>query len=489
MDSATIDPSSPPVRCRFAPSPTGELHIGSARTCLFNWLQARKHSGRFVLRIDDTDAKRSLEGAADSILAALEWLGITWDEGPLRQSDRTEIYAGAARRLIDSGRAYPCWCTPEELAERRRAALAAGRTPGYDRTCRAGRAPVPGARPAIRFAMPDSGTIVLDDLCRGRVAFDVQDLEDLVLLKADGTPTYNFATVVDDALMRITHVVRGDDLLNATPRQIALFEALGRAAPRFAHLPLVLGGDRRRLSKRREAVSVLGYRDQGYLPGAVLNAVARLGWSGGAGGREVFGVEEMVAAFSLSDLVRAAAVFDEERLAWLNGEHILRQDVGVLAALVVPFLARQGVEAAAGARLVRLVALHRRQARALVELADHLAPYHRDPPARDVACLRDLLAGQESLLAEAAERLGCGLDWTAGGIERALRDLAGARGVPLARIAGPLRVALTGRTVSAGLFELIEALGRDTTLRRLARARDQASEAPGVRQPPEPRDP
>ena len=454
------------VRTRFAPSPTGDLHLGGVRTALFNWLLARKAGGLFVLRLDDTDRERSTLSAERSILEGLSWLGLTWDGAVERQSERAHLYADAARQLEAAGHAYRCWCSVDELEARRKAAVAAGRSPGYDRRCRGGRLPVPGADPVLRLAMPLDGETVVDDACRGRVVFQHAQLDDLVITRADGSATYNFATVVDDALMGITHIVRGDDLLNSTPRQMQIYAALGHAPPAFAHLPMVLGPGRQRLSKRHGAEAVLVYRDRGFLPEALLNAAARLGWSGGGGAdqREVFTMAEVMADFTLEGLTLAPATFDANKLAWLNHEHMRRLPAAEVARRVVPFLA--GVPAE---RVEPLIEMHRRLAPTLVELASHLAPLVAEPPLPQ-ALVAEAVTPHAAMLADLAARLREAPDFAPPALDALVRGFATARGLPLGPVAQALRVALVGAPVSAGIFEVAAALGRDAVLARIARA-------------------
>ncbi|WP_456431621.1 glutamate--tRNA ligase, partial [Thermosulfuriphilus sp.] len=328
------------VKTRFPPSPTGHLHIGGARTALFNWLFARHHGGSFVLRFEDTDRERSRPEYAQAIREAMEWLGLNWDEGPYYQSQRLELYREHIERLVAEGKAYWCRCSPEELEAKREKALAEGRKPKYDGACRdLGLGPGPGR--VVRFRIPPTGSTVVEDLIRGPVAFDHQELDDFIILRSDGIPTYHFAVVIDDMTMGITHVIRGDDHLNNTPKHILLFEALGASVPRFAHVPMILGPDRTRLSKRHGAMSVLAYREAGYLPQALINYLVRLGWS--YGDQEIFSLEELIEKFSLENIGRSAAVFNPDKLLWLNAHYIKEESVESLARLVRPFLARLGI--------------------------------------------------------------------------------------------------------------------------------------------------
>ena len=329
------------IRVRFAPSPTGHLHIGGARTALFNWLYARHSKGTFILRIEDTDTTRSTDEYIEAIIEGMKWLGLDWDEGPFRQTDRFDVYRSYCDKLLKEGRAYHCYCSPEELETRRKKAMIEGKTLKYDGRCRNLTEPVPGVSPVVRFRMPLQGHTVVDDLLRGKVVFENEQLDDLIILRSDGTPTYNLTVVVDDVDMRITHVVRGDDHLNNTPKQIQLYEAFGYAVPRFAHLPMILGADKTRLSKRHGATSVMAYQEMGYLPEALVNYLVRLGWS--YGDQEVFTRSELIEHFSFEHVGKAAAVFNPEKLLWMNSQYIMNSSPERLAELVRPFLLKEQV--------------------------------------------------------------------------------------------------------------------------------------------------
>jgi len=459
------------IRVRFAPSPTGYLHIGGARTALFNWLLARKEKGTFILRIEDTDRERSTPEAVQAILDSMRWLGLDWDEGPFFQSQRMHLYRAAIEELKARGRAYACTCTPEELAEMRARALAQKRKPKYDGRCRE-RPSHPGRPAVVRFRAPDTGVTVVPDLIKGVVEFENRELDDLVLARADGTPTYNLCVVVDDHEMRITHVIRGDDHLNNTPRQIQMYEALGWEVPRFGHVPMILGADKQRLSKRHGATSVTEYRDQGYLSWAVVNYLARLGWS--AGDQEIFSKEELLAAFRIEGIGKAAAVFNPDKLLWLNQHYLKQMSEGDLAIALRPFLeAEVGAPVAADPRLPRVAKLLRERAKTLVEMArlaaffflpdERIAP---DPKAKE----KFLGPGARPILEALLERLGALPAFDASSIEKVFSELTAERGEKLVNLAQPARVALTGGTVSPGIYEVMEILGREATLNRLRRA-------------------
>lgn len=460
------------VRVRFPPSPTGYLHIGGARTALFNWLFARHHGGTFVLRIEDTDEQRSTEESVEEILEGLMWLGLTWEEGPFRQRDRLPLYRESVEKLLTEGKAYYCVCTKEELAERRKAAVAAGRTPRYDGRCRSRGTVKPETPAAIRLRMPGGGRTAIQDLIHGEVVFDDAELEDLVLIRSDGLPTYNFAVVVDDAAMAITHVIRGDDHLSNTPKQVKLYEALNLPLPRFAHVPMILGPDRTRLSKRHGATSVLAYREMGYLPEAMVNYLARLGWS--HGDQEVFTRDELIAHFSLEKVSKASALFDPVKLEWLNGQYLRRADPSHVVDLVTPFWLEAGVAAeriAAEERawLAEGIRLFQERSKTLRELALSSrclfgAVRERDPEA--VAAFLDP-AGRQ-IVAELTRRLAEAPDFSAPAIEEIFRSCAAERGLKLVAVAQPVRVLLTGKTVSPPLFPLLAHLGRERVLAALA---------------------
>src|SRR4030042_2962188 len=328
------------VRTRFAPSPTGDLHIGGARTALFNWLLARHCQGEFILRIECTDVGRSAQESIQVILDAMTWLGMNWDEGPFYQTQRISLYQEAAERLLKEGKAYRCYCTAEELEAKREAALKAGIKPKYDRTCLNRRPPYPERPFAIRFLSPEEGTTVVEDLIQGRVEFENAELDDLIILRSDGLPTYNFSVVVDDATMGITHVVRGNDHLNNTPRQIQIYQALGYPIPNFGHVPMILGPDKKKLSKRHGAQSVMEYQKMGYLPQALVNYLVRLGWS--YGDQEEFTREALIEKFSMEAVGKAAAAINPGKLDWLNSQYIKRMDTDELAQKVLPFFEAKG---------------------------------------------------------------------------------------------------------------------------------------------------
>lgn len=456
------------VRTRFAPSPTGYLHIGGARTALFNWLYARHHSGTFILRVEDTDQLRSTEESTRAILDSMTWLGLTWDEGPYFQAERVHIYRDMIAQLVREGKAYYCMCTPEVLEKKRKSALAEGRKPKYDGTCRDKHlAPIDGA--VVRFRAPDTGVTVVHDLIKGDIAFQNEELDDLVIQRSDGYPTYNFAAVVDDALMGITHVIRGDDHINNTPRQILLYKAMGFPLPQFAHVPMILGADRTRLSKRHGATSVMAYKEMGYLPEALVNYLVRLSWS--HGDQEIFSIDELIAYFDLNGVGKSPAIFNPEKLLWLNQHYIMKYPTDKLVAAVKPFWERAGYDLSDEEYLKRIVEDLRPRVKTLVELAEKSAFYFVEEPEYDPDAAAKFLTPEVSpLLRELSQRLRSWPEYTKEGIEQLLQTLTQEWGIKLKVIAQPIRIALTGKTVSPGLDEVMLTLGRDKVIKRLEAA-------------------
>ena len=454
---------------RFAPSPTGFLHIGGARTALFNWLFARRHGGTFILRIEDTDQERSTPESVVAILEGMTWLGMTWDEGPYYQTERRELYRKEAKRLLAEGKAYRCVCTPEELDRRREAARAKGEKPRYDRRCRD--FPPSGAegKPfVVRFKAPLSGTTIVRDLLRGDIAYENEELDDLVLLRSDGSPTYNFVVVVDDATMGITHVLRGDDHLNNTPKQVLLYEALGTPLPRFGHFPLIHGMEGGKLSKRQDDVSVMAYRDRGFLPEAMVNYLVRLGW--GHGDQEIFSVEELTRIFSLESVGKSPSRFDPEKLLHLNAHYIKTGDPERLAALLVPFLVKRGIDVEPSPWLVKAVRTFMERSRTLEEMAESSVFYFHCKDLDPKAAERFFTPEMAPVFDEIAREFADLPDFTPAAMEPVLHRVAEKTGSKLGKVAQPMRVALTGGTVSPGIFEVMDVLGRDEVIRRLSRA-------------------
>jgi glutamyl-tRNA synthetase len=457
----------PDVVTRFAPSPTGFLHIGGARTALFNWLFARHSGGRFILRIEDTDQERSTPESVRAILDGLSWLGITWDEGPFFQTERIELYRREAERLLREGRAYRCVCTKEELDERRERMKARGEKPRYDGRCRALPAETTVGKPhVLRIKTPLDGKTVVKDLLRGDVVFENAELDDLVLLRTDGSPTYNYVVVLDDASMGVTHVLRGDDHLNNTPKQILLYEALGYPLPEFGHFPLIHGMEGGKLSKRQDDVSVMSYKEKGYLPEAMVNYLVRLGW--GHGDQEIFSLVEMQDLFTLEHVGKSPSKFNLDKLLHLNAHYMKMAEAGRIAELLVPFLAKRGIETKPSAWLTDVVLTLQERSRTLEEMAESAEYYFREKQADPKAAAKFLTPEVAPVLEEIAREFDA-LNHFADDIEDALKAVVERRGGNL-KIHQPIRVALTGGTASPGLFDVMKLLGKDEVVRRLAAA-------------------
>jgi glutamyl-tRNA synthetase len=462
------------VRTRFAPSPTGYLHIGGARTALFNYLFARHHGGKFLLRIEDTDRERSTPEAIQAIVGAMNWLGLDYDEGPYYQTERYPLYKEKIQELLAKGKAYPCICTPQELDAKRQLAMKEKRKPSYDGTCRPPEdviAPIPTGRPyTVRFRTPREGTTVVHDAVKGDVVFDNRELDDLIIARSDGTPTYNFCVVVDDLDMAITHIIRGDDHLSNTPRQIQLYRAFGAALPEFAHVPLILGTDKARLSKRHGATSVTAYRDMGYLPEAVANYLVRLGWS--HGDQEIFSREELIEMFSLEFVGKSAGVFNAEKFLWLNSHYLKTLPPAQLADEIVPYILAKGYAVPQDkAWLQKMIRPLQERAKTLVELVEAAGYFLKDDivleeKAATKFLTRDIAAPLQSLI----QKLAALDDFSESSIEQAFAEVLQQAAIAMGKLAQPVRVALTGSTVSPGIHEVISLLGKDRTLRRLRAA-------------------
>ena len=453
---------------RFPPSPTGYLHVGGARTALFNWLYARHMQGKFVLRIEDTDAARSSQASVDAIFEALEWLGIDWDEGPFFQSQRLSIYQAHIEKLLDSGHAYYCTCSPERLESMRTKAMASGGKPKYDGTCRdLGLEKSENA--VVRFKAPLSGTTVLEDVVKGSIVFQNDELDDFIIARSDGAPTYNFVVVVDDLTMQINTIIRGDDHVMNTPKQILLYQALGAQLPAFAHVPMVLGKDRSRLSKRHGATSVTAYRDMGYLPEAFVNYLVRLGWS--HGDQEYFTRDELIEKFTLDNIGRAAGIFDQEKLTALNAAHIQATSPHIIANQLVPFLEKNSMKVESDEHLVQVVQTLLPRSKTLAEMADAADFYFAQDINYEPKAAKKFLKSQTreplDFLMKALEDI---TDFTEENLENAFQSVMTQTGLKLGKIAQPVRVALTGRTASPGIFEIIEIIGKQTVIQRLKQA-------------------
>jgi glutamyl-tRNA synthetase len=459
------------VRTRFAPSPTGYLHIGSVRTALYAWLYARHHQGTYILRIEDTDRERSTQAAVDAIVDGLAWVGLTADEGPIFQTHRFDRYREVIERWVAEGSAYRCYCSREELDEMRAAAQAKGLKPRYDGRCRDGTRARADVKPVVRFKNPLAGEVVLEDLVKGRIVFANAELDDLIIARSDGTPTYNFTVVVDDVDMAITHVIRGDDHVNNTPRQINMIRALHVEPPAYAHLPMINGSDGTKLSKRHGAVNVLEYREMGFLPEALLNYLLRLGWS--HGDQEIFTIDEMIRLFDLDRVNRSSANFDAAKLRWVNQQHIIKAPAQRLATRLGEELERQGLSTVDGPPLEAAVEALRERSETLREMAEQAHCYYADldkfEPAAAQAHLRPVARGGLAAMRESLANLG---EWSESSAQAAVESVAAALNLKLGKVAQPLRVALTGQAASPGIGTTLWLVGRQRALQRIDRALD-----------------
>ena len=466
-----------PVRTRFAPSPTGFLHVGGARTALYSWAFARQCKGTFVLRVEDTDLERSTQASVDAILDGMKWLGLDWDEGPFFQMQRLARYKAVGDALIASGHAYPCWATKEELDAMREAQRAKGLKPRYDgrwrpeRAKAAGLVPPADRAPVIRFRTPDDGDVGWDDLVKGPISFPNAELDDLVILRADGVPTYNFGVVVDDLDMDITHVIRGDDHVNNTPRQIHIFHAMGQPLPRFGHVPMILGPDGERLSKRHGAVSVTQYREDGVLPEALDNYLARLGWS--HGDAEIFSMDQLVEWFNFEHVSRSAAQFDPEKLSWLNQHYIKASTSERLAALVAPELAKLGRSIENGPPLAPVAALLKDRATSILHLAEAATLFYGDGMPDPALLAEHLTVTSAPALRMLQAKFIELAVWDKAGLSAAMKAVLTASGLKMPQLAMPVRVLVLGRVQTPAIDAVLELLGRETVLARLAHHLDR----------------
>ncbi len=453
---------------RFPPSPTGFLHVGGARTAIFNWLYARHMQGKFVLRIEDTDAERSTQESVDAIFEALEWLGIDWDEGPYFQSQRFDIYREYIQKLIESGQAYYCTCSPDQIEAMRQQAMEIGAKPRYDGTCR--KKDLPASEDAVvRFKAPLAGATVVEDVIKGNIVFQNDELDDFVLARSDGTPTYNFVVVVDDITMNINTIIRGDDHVMNTPKQIQLYKALGCPLPTFGHVPMVLGKDRARLSKRHGAMSVTAYRDMGYLPEAMINYLVRLGWS--HGDQEFFTRDELIEVFDLASIGRSAGIFDMDKLQALNAEHIMAASPRDLVVPLKPFMDNAGVEIEAGDYIDQVIETLQPRSKTLADMAAAALFYYQNDIVYDEKAARKFLkAAALAPLKLLTDKLEALADYTQSGLEDVFKAVMDETELKLGKIAQPVRVALTGRTASPGIFEIIAILGKERVIPRLKKA-------------------
>ena len=457
------------IRTRFAPSPTGYLHIGGARTALFSWLYARKHGGTFVLRIEDTDLERSTAESVNAILEGMTWLGLEYDEGPFFQTHRFDRYKEVIQQLLDEGKAYRCYCSKERLDTLRADQMARKEKPRYDGRCRHLEHGPTDQPYVVRFKNPQEGEVVVDDLIRGRVVVRNSELDDLIIARSDGTPTYNLTVVVDDLDMEINHVIRGDDHLNNTPRQINILKALGAEPPRYAHVPMILGEDGKRLSKRHGAVSVMQYREEGYLPEAVLNYLVRLGWS--HGDQEVFTLDEMLGLFDVEHVNNSASTFNPGKLVWLNQHYIKNGDAAHIAHHLSWHMGRLDIDPSTGPELSHVVDVQRDRAKTLIEMAESSLFFYRDfDEYEEKAAKKNFKSGVDEILEKLRQGF-IALDaWDAEPIHQVVIDTAEALGLGLGKVAQPLRVAVSGGGVSPSIDATLKVLGRKKTLQRLERA-------------------
>ncbi|MDN3517973.1 glutamate--tRNA ligase [Aquisalimonas lutea] len=470
------------VKTRFAPSPTGYLHIGGARTALFSWLYARKHGGSFVLRVEDTDQERSTQESVNAILEGMTWLGLEYDEGPFYQTRRFDRYREVIQRLLDEGKAYKCYCSKERLDALREEQQKRKEKPRYDGKCRdLTEPPSPDAPYVVRFRNPLEGQVVVDDRVHGRVAFSNTELDDLIIARTDGSPTYNLTVVVDDMDMGISHVIRGDDHLNNTPRQVNILHALGVEAPVYAHVPMILGEDGKRLSKRHGAVSVMSYRDEGYLPEAVLNYLVRLGWS--HGDQEIFSLDEMIQLFDIDDLNAKASALNVSKLNWLNQQYMKAMDPAHVARHLSWHMGQLGVDPAQGPALEDIVVAQRERSHTLVEMARNSLFFYRMPESYDdKAARKNLKADTRPALEALRAALAAAPEWQRERLHETVTGVAESLDLKLGKVAQPLRVALSGGPVSPPIDETLELLGRDRSLARIDAALqfiDQQGQAAG----------
>ena len=456
------------TKTRFAPSPTGYLHVGGARTALFSWLHARKHGGKYVLRIEDTDLQRSTTESINAILEAMTWLGLDYDEGPFYQTRRFDRYNEVIDELLGKGLAYRCSCPKERLEVLREGQLERKEKPRYDEHCR-GTLVDAGEPHVIRFRNPNEGSVIVDDMVRGKIVFRNDELDDLIIRRTDGSPTYNLTVVVDDLDMGITDVIRGDDHVNNTPRQINILKALGKEPPRYAHVPMILGDDGARLSKRHGAISVMEYRNQGILPEALLNYLVRLGWS--HGDDELFTLDEMVELFDIGDVNRAASAFNTEKLLWINQHYIKQDDPARIARLLSPLMGELGIDPAEGPDLVEVARQQQERAKTLVEMAEISAFFYRDfDEFEQKAAKKHLKAAALEPLQQVRERLVTLDEWDGEKLHQLVIDVAESLGLNMGKVAQPLRVAVAGRAASPGIDVTLQLVGREACLRRIDKA-------------------
>ena len=457
------------IKTRFAPSPTGYLHIGGARTALFSWLYARRHGGTFVLRIEDTDLERSTAESVNAILEGMTWLGLEYDEGPFYQTQRFERYHAVTGQLLEQGKAYRCYCSKERLDELREQQMASKQKPKYDGRCLQHVGEEPGDRPfVIRFKNPQDGEVVVDDLVKGRVVFKNIELDDLIIARTDGSPTYNLTVVIDDLDMEISHVIRGDDHLNNTPRQINILKALGAQPPVYAHVPMILGDDGKRMSKRHGATSVMQYRAEGYLPEAVLNYLVRLGWS--HGDQEIFSVDEMISLFDGVDINKAASTYNADKLLWINQEYIKSSTPEHLAHQLSWHLGQMEIDPTQGPDLLEVIKPQQERARTLKEMAENIAFFYKDEISYDpAAAKKHLKVGGLDAMHDIHDGF-VGIDWNPAAIQGAIDAVLDKHELKLPKVALPIRVAIAGKAATPAIDITLHSLGREKTLVRLKQA-------------------
>jgi len=457
------------IKTRFAPSPTGYLHVGGARTALFSWLYARKHGGKFILRIEDTDLERSTQASVDAILEGMTWLGLEYDEGPFYQTHHFDRYKQIIQQLLDQGDAYYCYCSKGELEQLRTEQMANKEKPRYNGKCRDSDEPKNDREAVIRFKNPVDGAVTIPDLIKGDIVVGNKELDDLIIARGDGTPTYNLTVVVDDMDMQVTHVIRGDDHINNTPRQMNILKALGAELPQYAHLPMILGSDGARLSKRHGAVSVMQFRDDGYLPEALLNYLVRLGWS--HGDQEIFSVDEMIEYFALENVNVSASTFNTEKLLWLNHHYIMTSDPAHVARHLSWHMGELGIDPTTGPSLVDMVKAQRERCKTLVEIAAASVYFYKDFDAYDEkAAKKNFTPGAAEVLARLHDDFTEVTEWQGEALHQVVVSLAETLALGLGKVAQPLRVAVCGSAVSPAIDITLSLLGKEKTLARIRRA-------------------
>ncbi|MFU8790299.1 MAG: glutamate--tRNA ligase [Methylobacter sp.] len=457
------------IKTRFAPSPTGYLHVGGARTALFSWLYARKHGGKFILRVEDTDLERSTQASVDAILEGMTWLGLEYDEGPFYQTHHFDRYKAVIQQLLDQGDAYYCYCSKDELEQLRTEQMANKEKPRYNGKCRDLTEPKGDREAVIRFKNPVDGVVTIPDLIKGDIVVANKELDDLIIARGDGTPTYNLTVVVDDMDMEVSHVIRGDDHVNNTPRQMNILKALGAKVPKYAHLPMILGADGARLSKRHGAVSVMQFRDDGYLPEALLNYLVRLGWS--HGDQEVFSIDEMVEHFALENVNVSASAFNTEKLLWLNHHYIMNSDPAHVARHLSWHMGELGIDPSDGSSLVDMVKAQRERCKTLVEIAAASVYFYKDFDKYDEkAAKKNLTPAAADVLARLHDEFAEISDWNGEALHQVVLDLAETLALGLGKVAQPLRVAVCGSAVSPAIDITLSLLGKEKTLARIKRA-------------------